>query len=170
MLKANHIVKSLICLSLVMIVSTNSLAEVPIAQISGKWWQVAGNPDLGEYTSDKQEPVDFTIWQAADGTWQLWSCIRNTGCGGHTRLFFRWEGRELTDANWRPKGIAMRADTALGGRAPAPSSTTTPNVCVGPCAKPNHFPVSRGEQNRTSFVVSKTGISLSASRLEGGRA
>jgi integrase len=30
--------------------------------------------------------------------------------------------------------------------------------------------VSRGEQNRTSFVVSKTGISLSASRLEGGRA
>jgi hypothetical protein len=34
MLKANHIVKSLICLSLVTIVSTNSLAEVPIAQIS----------------------------------------------------------------------------------------------------------------------------------------
>jgi hypothetical protein len=100
---------------------------------------VAGNPDLGEYTSDKQEPVDFTIWQAADGTWQLWTCIRNTGCGGHTRLFFRWEGWELTDANWRPKGIAMMADTALGGRVPAPSSATTPNVCVGPCANAKSF-------------------------------
>jgi len=46
MLKANHIVKSLICLSLVTIVSTNSLAEVPIAQISGKWWRWPVIPTL----------------------------------------------------------------------------------------------------------------------------
>jgi hypothetical protein len=87
-------------------------------RIEGEWWQVAGNPDLGELTgpppenpNHPQEPVDFSIWQAADGTWQIWSCIRNTKCGGNTRLFYRWEGRHLADRNWTPMGIAMQADT-----------------------------------------------------------
>ena len=83
-------------------------------QIDGEWQQIAGNPDLGKYTSSRQEPVDFAVWQAADGTWQLWSCIRNTKCGGRTRLFYRWEGKNLTDANWQPIGIAMQADTNVG--------------------------------------------------------
>lgn len=90
-------------------------AERP--EIAGNWWQVAGNPDLGDYTSPKQEPVDFAIWQAADGTWQIWSCIRHTKCGGHTRLFYRWEGKRLTDTDWQPMGIAMEADPALGEAA-----------------------------------------------------
>jgi len=34
--------------------------------IEGGWWQVAGNPDLGELTGEKQQPVDFGIWQAAE--------------------------------------------------------------------------------------------------------
>ena len=85
-----------------------------IPQIDGAWWQVAGDPDLGEYTSPKQQPVDFGIWQAADGTWQLWSCIRHTKCGGNTRLFYRWEGQKLTDADWKPMGIAMEADPRMG--------------------------------------------------------
>jgi hypothetical protein len=80
----------------------------------GGWWQIAGNPDLGELTSDRQEPVDFGIWQAADGTWQLWSCIRNTKESGVTRLFYRWEGRRLTDENWTPMGIALRGDRQYG--------------------------------------------------------
>ncbi|MCK5209427.1 MAG: hypothetical protein KAQ79_15440, partial [Cyclobacteriaceae bacterium] len=46
--------------------------QVLIPTIDGEWWQVAGDPDLGEYTSPKQQPVDFGVWQAADGTWQLW--------------------------------------------------------------------------------------------------
>jgi hypothetical protein len=75
---------------------------------------VAGDPDLGAYTSEKQQPVDFGIWQAADGTWQIWSCIRHTKCGGHTRLFYRWEGETLTDTDWKPMGIAMEADPSLG--------------------------------------------------------
>lgn len=83
-------------------------------QIIGDWWQIAGDPDLGKYTSEKQQPVDFGIWQAADGTWQLWSCIRHTHCGGKTRLFYRWEGKRLTDAHWTPMGIAMEADPSLG--------------------------------------------------------
>lgn len=82
--------------------------------IDGPWWQVAGDPDLGRYTRENQQPVDFGVWQASDGTWQLWSCIRHTGCGGNTRLFYRWEGRHLTDTNWAPMGIAQRARTDLG--------------------------------------------------------
>ncbi|WP_197530267.1 ADP-ribosylglycohydrolase family protein [Bythopirellula polymerisocia] len=78
------------------------------------WWQIAGNPDLGELTSDEQEPVDFGIWQAADGTWQLWSCIRNTKEAGVTRLFHRWEGQNFTDRNWKSMGIAMRGNPQYG--------------------------------------------------------
>ena len=82
--------------------------------IASEWWQVAGDPDLGSYTTEKQQPVDFAVWQAEDGTWQLWSCIRGTACGGHSRLFHRWEGEHLTDKHWTPKGIAMEADPSLG--------------------------------------------------------
>jgi hypothetical protein len=88
--------------------------KVLVPQIVGDWWQVAGSPDLGKYTTEKQQPVDFAVWQAADGTWQLWSCIRATSYPGATRLFYRWEGDRLTDSNWKPMGIAMTSDTELG--------------------------------------------------------
>jgi hypothetical protein len=78
------------------------------------WWTIATSPDLGDLTTEKQQPVDFAIWQAADGTWQLWSCIRGTKERGNTRLFYRWEGKNLTDRDWAPKGIAMRADETFG--------------------------------------------------------
>jgi len=83
-------------------------------RIVGEWWPVAGDPDLGELTSPQQQPVDFGIWQAADGTWQLWSCIRTTKEPGKTRLFYHWEGAKLTDRDWKPMGIAMQADPTLG--------------------------------------------------------
>lgn len=88
-----------------------------IPVIDSEWWNITKNPDLGNYTSPKQEPVDFGIWQAADGSWQLWSCIRGTRIGGYTRLFFCWEGKNITDTNWEPKGIAMVADTSMGEAA-----------------------------------------------------
>lgn len=88
--------------------------QVLVPEIEGPWWTVAGDPDLGDLTDPKQQPVDFAVWQAADGSWQLWSCIRGTKCGGKTRLFHGWEGRKFTDANWRPMGIAMRADPKFG--------------------------------------------------------
>jgi hypothetical protein len=88
-----------------------------VPQIDGEWWTVAHNPDLGKFTSPEQQPVDFAIWQAKDGSWQLWSCIRHTKCGGATRLFYQWEGKRLTDSDWRPIGIAMQADPALGETA-----------------------------------------------------
>lgn len=85
-----------------------------VPQIDGAGWTVAQDPDLGTLGSPRQQPVDFAIWQAADGTWQLWSCIRGTACGGKTRLLYRWEGNRLTDSDWRPMGIAMQADPGLG--------------------------------------------------------
>jgi hypothetical protein len=86
-------------------------------RISSEWWQVAGNPDLGGYATAEQEPVDFAVWQAADGTWQLWSCIRHTACGGQTRLLYGWEGASLGQRDWEPRGIAMEADVDLGETA-----------------------------------------------------
>ncbi len=99
-----------------------TLAQIPcgaapavlVPVLDGEWWQAASDPDLGPLTNPKQQPVDFSIWQAADGTWQLWSCIRGTNCGGRTRLFYRWEGARLTDRDWKPMGIALQADPKAG--------------------------------------------------------
>jgi len=90
---------------------------VPAPRIEGRWWRVAGNPMDHKYATGGQEPVDFAVWRAADGSWQLWSCIRNTtagGKGGKTRFFYRWEGKNLTDESWKPMGIAMEADASVG--------------------------------------------------------
>jgi hypothetical protein len=91
--------------------------EVLMPQIDGEWWQVAGDPDLGKYSNPRQQPVDFGIWQSADGSWQIWSCIRGTNCGGKTRLLYRWQGAKITDRDWQPMGIAMEADPAFGETA-----------------------------------------------------
>ena len=101
---------------LLLILASTAFAgeKMLIPQITADWWTIAGSPDLGEFTSDKQQPVDFAVWQVGDGTWQLWSCIRGTKCGGNTRLLHRWEGKQLTDPNWKPMGIAMQADPKLG--------------------------------------------------------
>ena len=85
-----------------------------VPRIEGEFWTIAGNPDLGPLTGAAQQPVDFAIWQALDGTWQLWSCIRGTRAKGHTRLFYKWQARRLTDTNWAPLGIALMADPGAG--------------------------------------------------------
>jgi hypothetical protein len=87
---------------------------VLIPQVEGEWWTIAGNPDLGKYTTARQQPVDFAVWEAADGTWQLWSCIRETAFPGGTRVFHRWQAARLTDRDWEPMGIAMRTDPNFG--------------------------------------------------------
>ena len=87
---------------------------VPVPEIDGEWWRIAGDPDVTPYTTPGQQPVDFGLWQAADGTWQLWSCIRKTSIPGQTRLLHRWEGAKLTDRDWKPMGIAMMADPGFG--------------------------------------------------------
>ena len=101
-----------ICVSFLLVGLPGMAKHVPV--LKEDWWPVASNPDLGEWTSDEQEPVDFGVWQAADGSWQLWSCIRKTKYPGRTRIFHRWEGASLTDRDWTPKGITFKGDGTIG--------------------------------------------------------
>ena len=99
-----NISKTLISVFALVVVAhgVNASESILLPQIEGEWWQVAGNPMDHKYATERQEPVDFAVWQAADGTWQLWSCIRSTTAGGKngkTRFFYRWEGQNLTDTN-----------------------------------------------------------------------
>ena len=112
-MKLLDLLLSLVCVS----IASSQAADAPKQpRIVGEWRQVAGNPDLGELTSPKQQVVDFGVWQAADGTWQIWSCIRDTKEVGLHRLFHRWEGKTLDQPDWKPMGIAMRADESVGER------------------------------------------------------
>ena len=43
-------------------VSETAQNRVLVPEIDGDWWQVAGNPDLGEFNSDEQEPTAFGMW------------------------------------------------------------------------------------------------------------
>lgn len=91
--------------------------KIPVPTISGPWKPIAGNPDLGVYHSPGQEPVDFGVWQARDGSWQLWSCIRKSkfpGTSYTTRFLYGWEGASLNATDWEPKGIKWVADSTLG--------------------------------------------------------
>jgi hypothetical protein len=121
-----------------------------IPVIEGDFWQIAGNPDLGELTGENQQPVDFGIWQADDGTWQLWSCIRGTECGGNTRLFYRWEGSGLEQKDWEPGGIAMIADTLLGEQ---PGGLQAPHVIQ----QDGIYHMFYGDWSRICLAVSQDG-------------
>jgi hypothetical protein len=105
-----------ICLIVATLMFSNTARAQPTTRpaIARDWWTVADEPDLGPYNSPKQQVVDFAIWRAADGTWQVLSCIRNTNVGGHTRLLYRWEGRKVTDIEWKPIGVAMQSDEKAG--------------------------------------------------------
>jgi hypothetical protein len=127
--------------------------EMLVPVIDGDWWQVAGDPDLGAYTRPEQQPVDFGVWQAADGTWQLWSCIRKTGCVGNTRLFYRWEGRKLTDEHWQPMGIAMEAKPELGE---SPGGLQAPHVV----RVQGLYTMAYGDWVNICFATSKDGKSF----------
>jgi hypothetical protein len=118
------------------LLAASVLAQTPagarrIPRIDGEWWTVATNPDLGVLGSDEQEPVDFGVWQAADGTWQLWSCIRKTREPGKTRLFYGWEGVSLETPYWKPMGIRMQGNPEVGetrGGLQAPHVTLVDGV------------------------------------------
>jgi hypothetical protein len=93
----------------------DSNASGPIHPVVGKFWDIARNPNLGAYDNGMlQQPIAFGIWQALDGTWQLWASIRNTNVGGNTRLFAKWEAQRIASANWMEGGVAMVAEVAFG--------------------------------------------------------
>lgn len=126
----------------------NGRPEQP--RIEGEWWTIAGNPDLGELSDPEQQPVDFAIWQASDGSWQLWSCIRHTRCGGRTRLFYRWEGAALTVPDWKPAGIPMQADAERGE---TPGGLQAPHVA----RRGDEFFMVYGDWERICLATSRDG-------------
>jgi len=74
-------------------------------------WHISGNPDLGELNGPEQEVVDHAIFQSDNGDWHLWACIRGTAIG---RLLYHWSAPNLSDTNWQPQGIVMRAESRYG--------------------------------------------------------
>ncbi len=74
----------------------------------GEWRQLVHTPDITGYDWDNgttDEPCDFTIFQAADGTWQLNACVRNTTYPGYSRLLFHWESADFFATDWTPLGV-----------------------------------------------------------------
>jgi len=131
-------------------------------RIAGQSWTIATDPDLGELSTPKQQPVDFAIWQAADGTWQLCSCIRGTKEPGKTRLLYRWEGAKLTDTNWTPKGIFMHSDPSLG---------ETEGGLQAPCVlrHDNKFSMFYGDWDNICLATSTDGKTFTRHRNADGK-
>ncbi len=44
--------------------TTQKAKRVLIPQIDGEWWYVTGNPMDHKFATERQEPVDFAVWQA----------------------------------------------------------------------------------------------------------
>lgn len=76
-------------------------------RLDGPWIKLVGRPPLERWATDKAEPVDFTLFQANDGSWQLISCIRHTAHPGGTRLLYRWSSPDLRHGDWTPEGIFL---------------------------------------------------------------
>lgn len=82
-------------------------SKPPVPRIDGNWIRLAGRPPLEKWASPHAEPVDFTCFQADDGTWQLIACVRNTTQPGAGRLLYRWSSPELLREDWHPEGIFL---------------------------------------------------------------
>lgn len=87
-----------------------------VPKLSGEWLQLTQRPPLERWGTPKAEPVDFTVFKASDGRWQLISCIRHTSQPGKGRLLYRWSSAQLAERNWRPDGIFLEA-TGKDGHA-----------------------------------------------------
>lgn len=97
--------------------SLHSQQDLPeyVPVVNGSWWQIADEDyDAREYSNkpdscepthrDHQQVSDFSIFQAANGTWQLVSAVRNTTFPGGAHFLFRWEAQDITQPNWEEKG------------------------------------------------------------------
>lgn len=147
---------------LMLCLATQAFAGPPVPVVEGEWWTIANSPDLGPLTTPTQQPVDFAIWQAADGTWQVWSCIRGTKEPGKTRLLHRWEGKSLEDLDWPAQGIAMQADPRLGE---TPGGLQAPHVVrIG-----DSFTMLYGDWEHICLATSSDGKTFRRAAIEEGR-
>ena len=82
-------------------------SKPPTPRLEGNWIQLVGQPQLEKWASPDVEPVDFTVFRADDGRWQLISCIRKTTHPGAGRLLYRWSSDDLTREGWKGEGIFL---------------------------------------------------------------
>lgn len=89
-----------------------------IPAVNGSWWQIADEDfDAGKYSNkpgsceptlrDHQQVSDFTVFQAANGKWQLISAVRNTKFPRGAHFLFRWESNDITKPHWEKKGVTF---------------------------------------------------------------
>lgn len=86
-----------------------ALATPAVPRLVGEWVRLVDTPDLGVWSDPGAEPVDFTIWSARDGRWQLVACVRKTKFPGGGRLFYRWEAARVAGP-YEPRGIFVTTD------------------------------------------------------------
>ncbi len=96
-------------------------------EIDGSEWFITDGYELttgiGDFIwTNSTLPIDFSIWQANDGTWQLEGCVRKfyhpSDDSDGWRVFYRWEGTSLTnDFAWEPQGIVMTGRVEYGESA-----------------------------------------------------
>jgi hypothetical protein len=87
-------------------------------------WRIARrSPSNYEFDNgEKDEVVDFTVFQAADGTWQIIGCVRWATCPvpydtkgqGKGRLLFRWESADLLAPDWKEMGVLLTTEDMQG--------------------------------------------------------
>lgn len=98
-------------------------AEPLTPRLEGDWIKLVGQPELEQWATPDAEPVDFAIFQADNGEWQLISCIRKTAHPGSGRLLYRWSSPDLLREGWTPEGIFLSSTPELNhaeGRLQAP--------------------------------------------------
>ncbi len=89
--------------------------------LDGDWWLIGPPPPQGKNNIpvklDKNgdimayESVDHHIFQAEDGYWHLWGCVRKTGWG---RILYHWKAKSLIESPWEDTGEFIRANAAYG--------------------------------------------------------
>ena len=87
------------------------------------WRIVERSPSNYEFDNgEKDEVVDFAIFQAADSTWQVIGCVRWATCPvpydtkgqGKGRLLFRWESADILAPDWKEMGVFLTTDDMQG--------------------------------------------------------
>jgi hypothetical protein len=87
---------------------------IPVPQLRGDWWQLTTTyPDISpyEYTPGDNKVCDFTIFRAADSSWQCIACVRGNTYPGSHRFLYRWQAEHLTDSLWQPMGVFQSTGT-----------------------------------------------------------
>jgi len=80
------------------------------------WRIIKRSPSNYEWDNEElDEANDFTLFQAADGTWQAICCVRDTTFPGFTRMLFQWESTNFFSCDWTEKGVLLTTEDGPEG-------------------------------------------------------